>query len=125
MGITNAGMAEAAGLLGATGSPTEFTYIAYGDSTTAFAAAQTALVGTESQRAAATVSRVTTAVTNDTLQLTKTFTISATETIGESGVLNAGAAGDMLARQVLSPTRNVVSGDSWVATWKFQIADGA
>jgi hypothetical protein len=122
MSLTNAGFAAIAGRVGDTGSITKFSYLAYGDDTTAAAAAQTALIGTESQREAATVSRVTTTVTNDTLQLAKTFTISATETIGEVGVFNASSSGIMAARSVLSPTRSVASGDSYVCTYKMKFA---
>lgn len=122
MGIQNSGKAEAAALLIDTASPTAFSYIAYGDDTTAFDATNTTLVGTESQRAAGSKSRVTTTVTNDTAQLQKQFSITATETIGESAVFNDATAGDMLCRQVLSPTRSVVSGDTWTSTWKIKCA---
>ena len=122
MALTNTGFAAIAGRVGDTGSITAFTYLAYGDDTTTAAATHTALQGTESQREAATVSRVTTTVTNDTLQLTKTFTISSTETIGEVGVFNASSSGSMLARSVLSPTRSVASGDSYVCTYKIKFS---
>ena len=122
MSLTNTGFAAISGRVGDTGSITKFSYLAYGDDTTAAAAGHTALQGTESQREAGTVSRVTTTVTNDTLQIAKTFTISATETIGEVGVFNATAVGTMLARSVLSPTRSVASGDSYVCTYKIKFA---
>jgi hypothetical protein len=120
--MTNAGFAAIAGLVGNTGSINAATYLAYGDGTTAAAAADTALKGTESQRAAATVSRVTTTVTNDTLQLAKTFSISSTETIAEAGVLNATAAGTLFSRAVLSAARSVTSGDSYVCTYKIKFS---
>jgi len=122
MSLTNVGFAAIAGLVGDTGSITAFTYLAYGDDTTTAAAAHTGLQGTESQREAGTVTRATTTVTNDTLQIAKTFTISSTETIGEAGVFNATSAGSMLARSVLSPTRSVASGDSYVCTYKIKFA---
>jgi len=122
MGVTNAGKAAIAGLVGNTGSITAFTYLAYGNSTTAFAATQTALVGTESQREAATVSRVTTTVTNDTLQLTKTFSVTTTETAGEGGIFNGASGGTMLARVVFSPSRSMASGDSLAYTHKVVFA---
>uniref|UniRef100_A0A6M3IS60 Uncharacterized protein n=1 Tax=viral metagenome TaxID=1070528 RepID=A0A6M3IS60_9ZZZZ len=121
MGTTNTGKAAVAGLINNIGSITAFTYLAYGDDTTAFGATQTALVGTESQRAAATCTRQTTTVTNDTTQWAKTFTISATETIGEVGVFNASSAGIMGWRSVLATPRSVASGDSYVCTYKVAI----
>ena len=116
-GITNSGKAAAAGLLGNTGSITAFTFLAYGSGTTAFAATQTALV-TQSQRAAATVSRVTTTVTNDTLQLVKAFSVTTTETAAEGGVFNASSGGIMVARVVFSPSRSMASGDTLTYTHK-------
>jgi hypothetical protein len=121
MGVTNSGKAEIAGLGGNTGSPTAFTYLAYGTGSTAFAATQTALV-TQSQRAAATVSRTTTTVTNDTLQLTYSFSITTTETITEVGIFNAASSGTMLARTVLGTSRSVVNGDTYSLTYKVAFA---
>lgn len=114
--MTNAGFAELAGLAGNTGSCTAFTALGYGTGTTAKTASDTALE-TEVARAAATVTRSTTTVTNDTLSLTKTFTITGTATLSEIGVLNnATSGGTLLGSEVISPTRSVVSGDSWALT---------
>jgi hypothetical protein len=97
-GITNAGFAQLA-LLAGDAAAVPFTYLALGTSSTAFAASQTALQAETSAsglaRAAATVSRVTTTQTNDTLQLVKTWTSGATATIEEIGVFNASSAGTM------------------------------
>lgn len=114
-GITNSGKAAGAGLMGNTGSVTAFTYLAYGTGSTAFAATQTALVS-QSQRAAATVSRTTTTVTNDTLKLVKAFSITSTETAAEGGVFNASSGGTMAARVVYSPSRSMASGDTLTYT---------
>jgi len=122
MGCTNAGKSEIAGLAGNTGSCTAFTALAYGTGSTAFAATQTALV-TESQRAAAVVTRTTTTVSNDTLQLSKTFTASTTETVKEVGIFNnATSAGTMLCRTVLGTPRSLTSGDTYTATYKVAFA---
>lgn len=122
-GITNAGFAAVAGLVGNTGSVSAFTYLAVGTSNTAFAASQTALVGEFStvglSRASATVSRVTTTQTNDTLQLVKTFTLSGSGTVEEVGAFNASSSGVMLGR-ALTGTVTLVSGDEFVVTYKFQ-----
>ena len=119
--ITNAGFAGAAGRLMGSGAPAAFTYIAVGTGATAANVTDTTLQ-TETatsglSRVAGTASLVTTTVTNDTAQLTTTFTVSGTVAVTESGVLNASSSGTLLCRQVFSAI-NVVSGDSLAITWK-------
>lgn len=121
---TNAGMAGVASRINGSGAEAAFTFIAIGIGTVAAAAADTAL-GSEittggGARAAATASRVTTDVTNDTAQLQVTFTFTATFAVTESGALNASSAGVLLARQVFTAV-NVVNGDSLQVTWKFDV----
>lgn len=122
--ITNAGFAGVASRINGDGAEAAFTYIAVGIGTTAAAATDTALeseiVDSGLSRAAATVSRVTTDVTNDSARMTKTFTVTGTKAVTESGVLNAGAAGTLLARQVFSAV-NVVNGDSLAITWTIDV----
>lgn len=124
-GITNAGFAALAGLAGNTGTVDPFTYLAVGTSSTAFSAAQTALVGEIStvglSRASATVSRVTTTQTNDTLQLLKTFTLSGGATVEEVGAFNASSSGVMLGR-ALTGTVTLVNGDQLTVTYKFKFS---
>ncbi len=122
--ITNAGFALAAGRLNGSGSPAAATYIAVGTGVVAAAVTDTTL-GTETStsglaRVNGTVSLVTTTVTNDTAQVTTTFTVSGTVAVTESGVLNAASVGTLLCRQVFSAI-NVVSGDSLAITWKVQM----
>lgn len=118
--VVSAGKAQLA-LLAGDASATPFTYLEVGTSSTAVSAGQTALSAaiTDSglARAAATVSRVTTTVTNDTLQLAYTWTASGTKTIEEIGVFNASSAGTMLAR-ALTTSKVMVSGESLQATYK-------
>lgn len=118
--ITSAGKAAIAGLVGNTGSVTAFSYIAVGTSTTAVAVGQTALQAeiTDSglSRASATVSRTTTNVSNDTLTLTKTFTVTGTKTVEEIGVFNASSSGVMLGR-ALTTSRSLINGDSLSCTY--------
>lgn len=119
--IVNAGLALAAGLLNGSGSPTTPTYIAVGTGTTAVAATDTTLQ-TESStsglsRAAATVSLVTTTVTNDTAQWVKSFSVTGSVAVTESGVFNASSNGTMLCRQTFSAV-NVINGDTFQVTWK-------
>jgi hypothetical protein len=124
-GITNAGKAGVAGRVGNTGSIDPFTYLAVGTSSTAFAASQTALsaeITTNGlERASATVSRVTTTVTDDTLQLTKTWTATATHLVEEIGVFNASSSGVMLARAVTG-TETVLSTNDLIATYQIKFA---
>lgn len=123
--ITNAGMAEVANLMGNVSSPTAFTYLAVGTGATAAAATdttlQTEITDSGLARAAATMSRVTTSVANDTVQLVKSWTVSGTKAITECGILNAASVGTLLSRQVFSAV-NVVSGDTFQVTYKVQVS---
>jgi hypothetical protein len=119
--IVNAGLALAAGLLNGSGSPTTPTYIAVGTGVVAVSATDTAL-GTETatsglSRAVGTVSLVTTTVTNDTAQWLKSFSVSGTVSVTESGVFNAASVGTMLCRQTFTAI-GVVNGDTLQITWK-------
>lgn len=121
--IVNAGHASAAGQLnGVTTSPQ--TAIAIGTGTTAAAATDTALqteiTTNGGARGAATTSRVTTSVTNDTAQWVKTFNFTGSFAVTEEGILdNNASGGNLLAHQVFSAV-NVVSGDSLQITHKVQ-----
>lgn len=121
--ITNAGFALVAGRINGSGSPAAATYIGVGTGTTAANVADTTLETeiTDSglERASASVSLVTTTVTNDTAQMVVTFTVTGTKAVTESGVLNAASTGTLLCRQVFSAI-NVVSGDSLQITWKIK-----
>lgn len=120
--ITNAGLAAMAGLVGNTGSVPAFTYLAVGTSSTAESAAHTALQAeiTDSglARASATVSRVTTTQTNDTLQLYKEWTASGSKTVEEVGAFNDATTGTMLGRK-LTTSKAVVATDKLQGTYKF------
>jgi len=120
--IMNAGFAQLA-LLAGDASATPFTYLALGTSSTAVAPSQTALqaeiVDSGLARVSATVSRVTTTQTNDTLQLVYTWTASGTKTIEEIGIFNASSV--MLAR-ALTGTTTVNNGDEFQATYKVKFS---
>ena len=123
--ITNASFAVLSGLAGNTGAQTAFTYLAVGTSNTAASASQTALGGeivdSGLQRAAATVSRVTTTQTNDTLQLSKAFTVTGTKTVEEIGIFNASSSGTMLGR-ALTGTQSLVNGSVITLVYKVKFA---
>lgn len=128
-GITNAGFAELANLAGNVSTPASFTYLATGSGSTAFAVSQTALVTENStnglERAAATVTRQTTTVSNDTLQLVKTFTATgAGGTVEEVGVFNAASSGTMLGRATTG-TYTLSATDTLVVTYKVVFAAAA
>ena len=123
--VTNAGFAGVASRINGSGAEAAFTYIATGTGATAANVAdttlQTELGASGLSRANATASRVTTTQTNDTAQLLQVFTVTGTQAVTESGVLNAGAAGVLLCRQVFSAI-NVVNGDTLQITWKIKAA---
>lgn len=121
--ITNAGRGLISGLINGSGAPAAATFIAVGTGTTAASTADTTLQ-TETAtsgltRAAGTVSLVTTSVTNDTAQILKSFSVTGTVAVTESGVLNASSVGTLLCRQVFSAI-NVINGDTLQITWKVQ-----
>lgn len=122
--ITNAGAAGVASRINGSGGEAAFTYIAVGTGTNAAAVGdttlETELASAGLSRAAATASRVTTDVTNDSARLAYTFTVTGTAAVTESGVLNASSGGVLLARQVFSAV-NVINGDSLSVTWTFDV----
>jgi len=100
--MVNGGKAQLA-LLAGDASAVPFTYLAVGTSAAANTdVTQTALTDeitdTGLERTTATVSRVTTTVANDTLQLTYTWTASGTKTVNEIGIFNASSGVTMLCR---------------------------
>lgn len=122
--VMKVGFAQLA-LLAGDASAVPFTYLAVGTSTTAVATSQTALAGeiTDSglARASATVSRVTTTETNDTLQLVKAWSVTGTKTVEEIGIFNDASTGTMLAR-ALTTSKAVQNGDTLTATYQVKFS---
>ncbi len=122
--ITSAGKAQIALLIG-DAAAVPFTYMAVGTSSTATNVSQTALgaeiTDTGLSRAAGTVSRVTTSVTNDTYQITHTWTASGSKTLEEVGLFNANSSGTMLGR-ALTTTKTIVNGETFTATYSVQFS---
>lgn len=118
--ITSAGKAQLA-LLAGDATATPFTYLALGTSNTAPAVGQTTLsteiTDTGLARAVATISRITTNVANDTLQLLYTWTASGTKVVEECGIFNAVSVGTMLGR-ALTSTKTVLNGETIQVTYK-------
>jgi hypothetical protein len=99
--VTAAGKAQVAGILVTDIGGVPFDYLAIGTGTAAPSTANTTLAG-EKYRGAATGSRVTTTVPNDTARLTASFAITASNNIAETGILNSSSAGVLLARGTFS-----------------------
>ena len=131
MGIPDEGLLEACALVGNSGSPSPvaFTYLALGQSDTAFAITDSALgdeiVSGDSvglTRASATVTLEDTNITDDTLQLYKQWTASGTMTIKEVGVTNKSTVGadyeEWLSRIVLGTPRDLVADSTYTLTYK-------
>ena len=123
--VTAAGKAQVAFLIN-TATAVPFTALAIGTGTAAAATSDTAL-GTELasngfDRAAATLSRVTTDDADDTAQLVVTWTSSSNSTVAvtEVGAFNALTAGTMLGRQTFAAV-NLASGDKLEITYKFDV----
>jgi len=125
--LTNVGFTEVAGLFCSdqAGSYTAFDYIAVGTGTTAATATDTQLVTEETQngltRAAGTGTLVQVNVADDTCQILKSFTVSGSVVVTESGVFNDASTGTMLCRQTFSAI-NVADGDTLQITWKVTVA---
>jgi hypothetical protein len=129
--MTSAGKAAVASRINGSGAEALFDKIGWGTGVTAAAIGDTTLQTevTASGGAAsgvhvvsaATVSRVTTTVTNDTAQAVGTVTATGTIAITESGQFNLATNGVLLCRQVFTAI-NVVNGDSIQFTWKVACA---
>jgi hypothetical protein len=124
--ITSAGKAAMAGLVGNTGSITAPTYLAVGTSSTAVLVGDTALnaeiTDTGLARAVATISRVTTSVTNDTLRFVySSWTATGTKTVEEVGILNA-SSGGILLTHALTTSRALVNGSLLSVTYDIKFA---
>lgn len=126
--LTKYGFKEVAGLIALGIGGTAFSYIGIGTGTTAETKDDSALE-TEVKRKAGTVTRVTTTEPEDTMQIVTTFaaadTLSGTQAITESGVMNAAVAGTMLCRQTFTVQNiNWGAGDTYQVTWKIQAKQG-
>lgn len=111
-----------------TGSGTEPRYIGVGTGATAgsstVALTDTALTTEVDSRVTGTSSRTTTSTTNDTYQVTGTFTCGATSrTITEVGLFDSAtvAGSTMFVRGVLNTAATLTNGDSVALTFTVQV----
>jgi hypothetical protein len=124
--ITNAGATAVASQIGGMITYPVFKYIAVGTGTATATATATTLTAeiTDSglARGTATMSQVTTDVTNDTAQGVISFSVTGAKAVTESGFFNhiVVAQGTMLAYQIFSAL-NVVNGDTLQMTWKIDV----
>jgi hypothetical protein len=114
--ITNVGKAEFANIQIAAG--TAPSHAAVGTGITAANILDTTL-GTEKYRAAATRSRTTITVANDTAYYDTTINVDASWDITEAGLLNAASNGILFARQVFTAV-SVSNGVVLKVVWKLQ-----
>lgn len=115
--VVTTGYALLAGLIIGTG--TAPSHMAFGDSATAAAIGDTALVGTEHER----VAMDSIAVVDAAITYVATFGgLAGSQTCTEMGIFNAAAAGTMLAR-FLTQSFTISSGDVVTVTWTVTIGD--
>lgn len=122
--ITDVGHAAGNGRISNQGSYSPFVNLAIGTGTqgapTSATALATEITTSGGARGSASATQVTTAITNDTTQLVKTWTFSASFAITEEGIFdNASSGGTMLAYQSFSAI-NVISTDQLTITHKYQ-----
>jgi hypothetical protein len=97
-------------------------HMAIGTSTTAAQAADTSLLAQAARTALSSTTRVTTNVTNDSIQYVATFAPGVgTGAITEAGLFNDATAGSMLCRTVFNVV-NKDAADSMAITWKIVVA---
>ena len=123
--ITTAGKSGVASRINGSGAEAAFTYIALGTGTTAPVVGNTTLeaeiVDSGLQRAAATATRTTVNVTNDTATLSKAFSVTGTKAITEIGAFNSSSGGVRLGRQTFSAV-NVINLDTVTYTYGFTVS---
>jgi len=118
--VVNAGLAWIIERM-VTASGAAVSHMAVGTSTTAAAAADTALLAEAGREALVSSTVVTTNVTNDSVEYEATFAAgSGTGALTEAGLFNAGSGGTMLSRTVFGViTKGAL--DSLTITWKITI----
>lgn len=124
--ITNEGMGIVAGLMTSDVGETAFDYVGIGTGTTAENASDVWLE-TIDQCVAATGTRITTAQTNDTMQLVvDAFTFGGAKAITESIVSTAATdTGTVLLCRDVFTAVNVTAADELKVTWTVQVKQGA
>jgi hypothetical protein len=108
--ITNAGLSETAKLLGGVAADA-ISHMAIGVGTGGTTTLNSEITDGGGARSAVTPTSETTSTSGDTVRSVETFNFTDTFAVTEEGLLNAGAAGDLIAYKTFSAV-NVADGDS-------------
>lgn len=122
MGMTTAGKRAVAQMIGGVGAVADFDYLELGDSDTAFAVGQTALVSAITGNGLARAQDASPTEAAAVLSIDYTWTATGAETLKEVGLFNAAAAGTMLARTVLSSARDMVTDSTYKYTYTITVS---
>lgn len=122
MGVTTAGKRAVAQMIGGTAAVADFDYLELGDSNTAFAVGQTALVSAIVGNGLARAQDATPTEAAAVLSIDYTWTATGSETLKEVGLFNAAAAGTMLARTVLAASVSMVTDSTYKYTYTITVS---
>ena len=122
MGLTTAGLRAVAQKIGGTAVVADFDYLELGDSDTAFAIAQTALVSAIVGNGLARAQDASPTEAAAVLSIDYTWTATGSETLKEVGLFNAAAAGTMLARTVLAASVSMVTDSTYKYTYTITVS---
>ena len=122
MGVTTAGKRAVAQMIGGTAAVADFDYLELGDSNTAFAVGQTALVSAITGNGLARAQDATPTEAAAVLSIDYTWTATGSETLKEVGLFNAAAAGTMLARTVLAASVSMVEDSTYKYTYTITVS---
>lgn len=119
--ITTVGKNAVAEKIGGLGAVSNFTYLALGYDGTTAVVTNTTLTSEATDSGLARAAGTVTTDTANVLQLVYTWTASATKTLRECGVLNASAAGVLLAHSDFNSI-SIDSDDSIQITYKITVS---
>jgi hypothetical protein len=122
MGITTAGKRAVAQMIGGVGTVADFDYLALGDSDTAFAVGQTALISEITGNGLARAQDSTPTEAAAVLSIDYTWTASGAETLKEVGLLNAPSGGTLLGRTVLASSVSMVNNATYKYTYTITVS---
>ena len=122
MGLTTAGKRAVAQKIGGTAVVADFDYLELGDSDTAFAVGQTALVSAITGNGLARAQDASPTEAAAVLSIDYTWTATGAETLKEVGLFNAAAAGTMLARTVLAASVSMVTDSTYKYTYTITVS---
>jgi len=109
-------------MIGGTAAVADFDYLELGDSNTAFAVGQTALVSAIVGNGLARAQDATPTEAAAVLSIDYTWTATGSETLKEVGLFNAAAAGTMLARTVLAASVSMVEDSTYKYTYTITVS---